>query len=103
MEAMAGNKFWFSAGPAVLGVLIHMMTGAMAVFVVSAFVGLPVAAKITNSGTIISDMASMVGWATFAIEHMMFGLVLGTLALRAAPVDRPTDAVVDARSAMLSQ
>ncbi|MEO8267347.1 MAG: hypothetical protein ABI706_17745 [Ilumatobacteraceae bacterium] len=28
-EAMAGNKFWFSAGPAVLGLMIHMMTGAM--------------------------------------------------------------------------
>jgi uncharacterized membrane protein YagU involved in acid resistance len=129
MEAMAGNKFWFSAGPAALGLLIHMMTGAMfgigfallagrlsrtllvpagavyglAVFVVSAFVGLPVAAKVTNSGNIISDMASMVGWATFAIEHMMFGLVLGALALRAAPVERSTDVLVGARSAMLSR
>jgi len=129
MEAMAGNKFWFSAGPAALGLLIHMMTGAMfgigfallarrlsrtllvpagvvyglAVFVVSAFVGLPVAARITNSGNIISDMASMVGWATFAIEHMMFGLVLGALALRTAPADSSPDAVVGARSAMLSR
>ena len=129
MEAMTGNTFWFSAGPAVLGLLIHMMTGAMfgigfaflarrlprtvlvpagamyglAVFVVSAFIGLPVAAKITNSGSTISDMASMVGWATFAIEHMMFGLVLGALAFRAAPADRSTDAVIGARSAMLSR
>lgn len=129
MEAMAGNEFWFSAGSAVLGLLIHMMTGAMfgigfaflarrlprtalvpagamyglAVFVVSAFVGLPVAAKITNSGSTISDMARMVGWATFAIEHMMFGLVLGVLAFRAAPADRSSDAVVGARSAMLSR
>ena len=129
MEAMAGNRFWFSAGPAVLGLLIHMMTGAMfgigfaflarrlprtvlipagamyglAVFVVSAFVGLPVAAKITGSGATISDMASMVGWATFAVEHMMFGLVLGVLALRTAPADPSTDAVVSARSAMLSR
>ena len=89
MEAMAGNKLWFSAGPAVWGVLIHMVTGAMfgigfaflarrlpraslvsagavyglAVFVVSAFVGLLVAAKITtHSGSTISDLASMVGW-----------------------------------------
>lgn len=130
MEAMAGNKFWFSAGPAALGLLIHMMTGAMfgigfaflarrlprtlivpagaiyglAVFVVSAFVGLPVAAKITGSGTTISDMASMVGYATFAIEHMMFGLVLGALALRTAPADGSTAAEVrGARSAMLSR
>ena len=129
MEAAAGNRFWFSVGPAVLGLLIHMATGAMfgigfaflarrfsrtllvpvgavyglAVFVVSAFIGLPAAAKITGSGTTISNMASMVGWATFAIEHMMFGLVLGALAVRTAPVDRSTDAVVGARSAMLSR
>jgi len=129
MEAMAGNKFWFSAGPAALGLLIHMMTGAMfgigfaflarrlpqtmvvpagamyglAVFVVSAFVGLTVAAKITGSGTTISDMASMVGYATFAVEHVMFGLVLGVLALRTAPVDSATADVRGARSAMLSR
>ena len=129
MEAMAGNKFWFSAGPAALGLLIHMMTGAMfgigfaflarrlprtmlvpagamyglAVFVVSAFVGLPVAAKITGSGTTISDMASMVGYATFAVEHVMFGLVLGVLALRTAPADSATADVRGARSAMLSR
>ena len=126
-EAMAGNRFWFSAGPAVLGLLIHVVTGAMfgigfaflarrlprivlvpagamyglAVFVLSAFVGLPVASKITGPGTTISDMASMVGWATFAIEQMMFGLVLGALAMRTAPAHRSTDVVVGARSAML--
>lgn len=130
MEAMAGNKFWFSAGPAALGLLIHLMTGAMfgigfaflarrlprtllvpagaiyglAVFVVSAFVGLPVAAKVTSTGTTISDMASMVGYATFAVEHMMFGLVLGALALRTSPADRSIAAEVrGARSAMLSR
>ena len=129
MEAMADNKFWFSAGPAVLGLLIHMMTGAMfgigfaflarrlprtllvpagamdglAVFVVSSFVGLPVAAKITGSGTIISDMASMVGYATFAVEHTMFGPVLGALALRTAPADSATAEIRGARSAMLSR
>jgi uncharacterized membrane protein YagU involved in acid resistance len=107
-EAMNGNRFWFEAGPAALGLLIHMMTGAMfgiafaavatrvprrmlvpagaiyglAVFMVSAFVALPVAAKVTNSGDTISDMASMVGYATFAVEHMMFGAVLGLLAVR---------------------
>ena len=129
MEAMAGNKFWFSAGPAVLGLLIHMMTGAMfgigfaflarrlprtvlvpagavyglAAFVVSAFVGIPLAAKVTGSGATISDMASMVGWATFAVEHMMFGLVLGALALRTAPAGPATADVRGARSAMLSR
>jgi hypothetical protein len=129
MEAMAGNRFWFSAGPAALGLAIHMMTGAMfgigfvvvarrlprmvlvpagalyglAVFVVSAFAGLPVAAKVTSSGATISDMASMVGYATFAVEHMMFGLVLGALAFRGAPAGLPTAEVRGARSAMLSR
>lgn len=128
-EAMADNKFWFSTGPAALGLVIHMMTGAMfgiafaylarrlprtalvpvgamyglAVFAMSAFVGLPIAAKVTNSGTTISDMASMVGWATFAVEHMMFGLVLGALAFRTAPADSPDATVRGARSAMLSR
>jgi hypothetical protein len=128
VEAMAGNRFWFSAGPAVLGSSIHMMTGAMfgigfaflarrlprtalvpvgaiyglAVFVVSAFVGLPVAAKVTGSGSTISDMASMVGWATFAVEHVMFGLVLGAFALRGwADTDRVIE--MGPRSAMLSR
>ena len=75
----------------------------LAMFVLSAFVGLPVAAKITGTGSVISDMASMVGWATFALEHVMFGIVLGGLALRAAPVPPTTDAAVGARSAMLSR
>ena len=72
----------------------------LAVFVVSAVVGLPVAAKITNSGSAISDMASMVGGATFPIEHMMFGLVLGVLAVS---TDSPAAEVRGARSAMLSR
>ena len=75
----------------------------LAVFVFSSFVGLPVAAKITGSGSTISDMASMVGWATFAIEHMLFGLVLGTIATRSARTAGTPDVVVAARSAMLSR
>ena len=128
-EAMSGTRFWFSAGPAALGLLIHMMTGAMfgigfavlarpipraalapagaayglAVFVVSAFFGLPVAAKITGSGSTISGMASMVGWATFAVEHMIFGLAVGAIARRGASVVSTPAATVGVRSAMLSR
>ena len=128
-EAMTGNRLWFTAGPAALGLLIHMMTGAMfgigfvflarrirrtalvpaggvyglAVFVVSAFIGLPLAAKITNSGTAISHMTSMVGWATFAVEHLIFGVVLGILAVRTAPTESALGTVYDPRSAMLSR
>ena len=132
-EAMAGSRFWFSAGPAVLGLVIHMMTGVMfgigfafiarrlahrlprtalvpasaafglIVFVVSAFIGLPLAAKITNSGSTISDMAKMVGWATFAVEHMMFGVVLGVLATRFAPTIAAAATDRASRWAMLSR
>jgi len=75
----------------------------VAVFVVSAFVGVPVAASITGAGDTISDMARMVGYATLGVEHMMFGLVLGALAFRAAPADSATAEVRGARSAMLSR
>lgn len=106
-DAMAGNDFHFVAGTALLGAVIHMMTGAVygaifgvivsrlrlgvaasagvgliygfAVFVVSAFVGLPIAAAIFDSGDPIKDMAAMAGWSTFIIEHLLFGLVLGVL------------------------
>ena len=105
-EATAGHHFWFAAGPASLGLMIHMATGAaygmvfvlitqrlrrslvipagmaygLAVFVVSSFIGLPIAAKLTASGPVIADMAEMVGWSTFAVEHLVFGTVLGLLA-----------------------
>ena len=128
-EAMSGNKFWFAAGPAALGLLIHMVMGAMlgigfaflarriprsalvpagaafglAVFVASASVGLRVASKITNSGSVISDMADIVGRATFLAEHLAFGVVLGILALRSATANQPKATMVGARSAMLSR
>ena len=127
-EAMAGNRFWFAAGPAFVGLMIHMVTGAaygmvfalvarrlhrsalvpagmgfgLATFFVSSFVGLRIAATITGSGTTISEMAKMVGWSTFALEHIMFGLVLGALALRWSPASKGADADTGARSAMLA-
>lgn len=105
-QAMTGHSFWFTPGAAVVGVAIHMMTGAMfgavfaliarrtprrsfipvgalyglGVFAFSSIIGLPVAAAITGSGDVISQMASTVGWATFAIEHVMFGIALGAIA-----------------------
>ncbi len=43
-----------------------------------------IAAEVTGSGDVIADMADMVGWGTFAIEHVIYGAVLGAgvLALR---------------------
>jgi len=75
----------------------------LAVLVVSAFIGLPLAAEVTGTGSTISDMASMVGWATFAVEHLLFGVVLGAIALRAAPADSDSAVERGAPSAMLSR
>jgi hypothetical protein len=105
--AMAGDPFQFSFGVAVLGAVIHMMTGAMygalfalvvarlrlgvaaltvaglvwgiVVFVISAFVALPAAAALFGSGDPIRNMAEMAGWATFFVEHVMYGIALGLL------------------------
>ncbi len=68
---------------------------------VSAFVGLPVAARITGAGSTISDMASMAGWTTFVIEHALFGAVLGMLAWRRTRSAAAGGHNVDAASATL--
>jgi hypothetical protein len=106
-DGMAGDAFHFDYGPAVLGALIHMATGAAygilfalavsrlalgtavlslaglvwggLVFVFSTFVGLPVAAALFDSGKQITDMAKMAGWGTFISEHLLYGGVLGVL------------------------
>lgn len=105
--AMAGSDFHFLFGAAVLGAMIHMMTGAMygavfglvvsrldlkfgmlvgagavygaLVFVISAFIGLPVAAAVFGSGDQITHMAKLAGWGVFFVEHVIYGLVLGIL------------------------
>ncbi len=111
-SAMGGSNFEFIAGPAILGALVHMMVGAMygvmfgvlasltriggmamvaaatvwggLVFVISSFVGLPLAAAIFDSGDQITDMAEMVGYGTFIVEHLIFGLFLGLVLLMGA-------------------
>lgn len=108
-HAMAGSSFYFTLGPAAAGAVIHMMVGAMygavfgigasllrlrgvmlvaaglvwgaVVFALSTWVGLPLAAAVFGSGDQISDMASMVGYGTFLVEHLLFGMTLGLLLL----------------------
>lgn len=105
--ATAGSPVTWLAGPALVGALVHMMIGAMygavfgaaatllrlrgrrlvtagvawgaLVFVISSFVALPVVAALVGSGDQIAQMASMVGYGTFAAEHVLFGLVLGAV------------------------
>jgi hypothetical protein len=109
MMADMENKdaFTFVGSTALLGAFIHMMTGAMygaifglavsklrlgtallaglgivygfLVFAFSAYVGLPLAAEIFDSGDPIKNMAEMAGWGTFIVEHLLFGLALGVL------------------------
>ena len=104
-DGMAGNPFHFEFGPALLGVAIHMMTAATygavfglivarlrlgtaalagaglawgaAVFALSTFIALPIAAALFGSGDQIANMAEMAGWGTFIIEHLLYGLILG--------------------------
>jgi hypothetical protein len=106
MEAgMAGDTFAISVGPALLGLALHLATGAfwgaifglivstgwlrgvtglvagivygLAVMVVMAFLALPVIAAVFGGGEPISDMPRLAGWGTFAIEHAIYGVVLG--------------------------
>ncbi len=105
-KAMAGEtNFYFAFGPAALGMMVHFMTGAIygivfaliaralrlsggaaiaagaafgvGVLLFSSFVGLPVAAAVFGGGDPIADMPKMVGWTTFTLEHVMYGIVLG--------------------------
>jgi hypothetical protein len=110
MEAgMAGDTFALSPGTALLGLALHLVTGAfwgavfglivstgwlhgvtglvggvvygLLVLVVMAFVALPVIASVFGGGEPISDMPRLAGWGTFTIEHAIYGAVLGLWAL----------------------
>lgn len=111
-DKQGGDAFTFLAGPAVLGAAIHMMTGAaygavfggiahrlrlggvvltgagvvygFVVFALSAYLALPAAAAVFDSGDPIENMAEMAGWGTFIVEHLVFGAVLGLLVAAAA-------------------
>jgi len=105
--AMHGNAAYFTIAPAIVGAIVHMMTGAISgaifgalatrlastrivtvvagmafglfVLVVNSFVGLPIAARLFGGGQPIANMAKIVGWGHFTIEHLIFGLVLGLI------------------------
>ena len=106
-SAMEGKDFYFSAGPAIVGAIVHMMTGAIfgVIFVliarstsikgftaviagamfgvlvmgINGVIGLPIIARIFGGGEPISDMAKIVGWGHFTVEHLIFGMMLGLI------------------------
>lgn len=99
------TNFYFAFGPAAVGMMVHFMTGAVygiafalivralrlsggtavaagavfgiGVLLFSSFIGLPLAAALFGGGEPIADMPKMVGWTTFTIEHLIYGIVLG--------------------------
>ena len=112
MAAAAGSTFTFSAGPALLGLMLHMMVGAgfgavfgliltrvpqlalvgrivagtvmgVVAFAASAFVLLPLMSVVANDPHVIRNMASIVGYPTFLLEHVAFGMVLGAASVSA--------------------
>lgn len=123
-RAAGGQDYYFTAGPAIVGVIVHMMTGAITgaifgvlawvlklrgaavsvagllygllVLVANAFIGLPIVAALFGGGDPIADMPKMVGWGTFTIEHALFGLALGITV--AALLPRPSTAPAHVRS-----
>lgn len=97
-HAMSGSEFYFTAGPALVGAVVHMLVGAtygvifallarllklsggklilagmvwgLVVFALSSWIALPLAAAVLGSGAQIAHMASMVGYPTFIVEHL---------------------------------
>jgi len=116
--AMGGNSFLFAPTAAVVGAVLHLMTGAafgvvfvlvaralrlrgatvvavgaifgLAVFAASTWIGLPIVASLFGGGDPVRNMATMVGYPTFVIEHVIFGLALGALVTRPLSQVGPT-------------
>jgi hypothetical protein len=66
------------AGP---GVVAAGVLYALAVMLVMSFAVLPLAAEVLAGGTVVADMAARLGWASWIVAHVVFGLVLGTLSV----------------------
>ena len=127
-EAMAGPSFWFTPGAAILGLVIHMMTGAaygvvfvlatqkvrrpnlmtigaaygLLVFALSSFIVLPIAGSLLGAGDPIAHMARIVGYGTFALEHVVFGMVLGLTLYVLRRFPAPVDQSISPKSLTLS-
>jgi len=105
-EAEAGSpSFYFDLQPLVAGTAMHLAIAGffgvvfallarglrvrgpaalpagilygLAVMALMGLVVLPLAADLLGGGPPIADAASIVGWPTFAAEHVLYGLTLG--------------------------
>ena len=106
MTAMKGGIFYFTPGPALLGLVVHMLWSALfgMIFGLIAY-----GAHLKGIGAVIGglvygvlamllmnfvvlplvgapNLSHMLGWLSFTIGHLLFGLVLGLW-----PVVRPQD------------
>ena len=78
--ALFGAVFGLGARAARLRGSATVAVGILYGFVVMALMSvvvLPVAGRLSGAGEPISNLASRVGWTTFAAAHALFGLVLG--------------------------
>jgi hypothetical protein len=65
-----------------VGLVAAATAWGLVVFAVSTWIALPAAASLFGGGDPIQNMAAMVGYPTFIIEHMMYGAVLGLVLLK---------------------
>jgi hypothetical protein len=79
--AVFGVLIWLarSSGPSVL---IAGLVWGVAVFTFSSCIGLPITAALLDAGYPIANMATMVGYPTFLIEHLIYGAALGVRLMR---------------------
>jgi hypothetical protein len=109
-EADAGARAFLEVGGAAAGLAVHLGIGAgfgalfalvaralgfrgpvalaagalygLAVMALMGLVVLPAAAGQTAGGQLIADAPELLGWPVFAVEHLLYGLVLGLWASR---------------------
>jgi hypothetical protein len=111
-QAAGGGGTFLEVGGAVAGMAVHLGIGAgfgavfallaralrlrgpvalaagavygLAVMALMGLAVLPAAAGETAGGELIADAPRLIGWPVFAVEHLLYGLVLGLWAFRGA-------------------
>lgn len=107
--AEAGNPLFYAPGAVTLGAPVHLTCSllfgavfaslvtrirvagpgvvaagvlyALAVMLVMSFAVLPLTAEVLGGGAVVAGMAARLGWATWIVAHVVYGLVLGRLSM----------------------